>query len=215
MTRDSSLRSPSPGDVLYLARHGETEYNRRKIFQGRSDIPLNPTGRDQAHALRDLLKPVPLTRAYVSPLDRARVTAAIALEDHEIPLTVEPRLIEIDFGLWDSTPEAEVKERWADDYLDYRTDMSRFHPAEGESARDAQARAGEWWDEVQRELGDGPEHMLVVAHQSINAVLACYVAEVGLEAAWEHFKTRPGEVIKIVPGPLPHISRLLPNIDSA
>ena len=201
------------GPILYLARHGETDFNHRKIFQGRSDIPLNSNGIQQAKALSKLLEPVPLTRAYVSPLDRARTTASIILEGREILLTVEPRLIEIDFGAWEATPEVEVKEKWVEDYIDYRTDMSRFHPKDGERALDAQLRAGEWWDEVKTAFGSPDEHVLVVAHQSLNAVLACYVAGVGLEKAWENFKSRPGEVIRIVPSPIAMVSRLSPEYE--
>jgi broad specificity phosphatase PhoE len=199
------------GPVLYLARHGETDFNQKKIFQGRSDIPLNEKGLGQACALRALLESVPLTRAYVSPLNRAFTTASIVLEGREIVPVVEARLIEINFGAWEAVPEVEVKEHWVEDYLDYRTDMSRFRPLNGESAREAQKRAGEWWDEILEKYKSPNEHILVVAHQSLNAVLACYVAGIGLEKAWESFKSRPGEVIRIVPGPLAMVSRLSPD----
>jgi broad specificity phosphatase PhoE len=199
--------------VLYLARHGETDYNRNRIFQGRSDVPLNETGLRQAQALRKLLEPVPLTRAYVSPLQRNVVTAGIVLEDRKIPLKVENRLIEIHFGQWEGAPEVQVKEKWVEDYMDYRSDMSRFHPEGGESAVEAQKRAGEWWDEVSEEFPSGDEHILVVGHQSLNAVLACCVAGIGLREAWEHFKTRPGEVIRIVPTPIAQVSKLFPSYE--
>jgi broad specificity phosphatase PhoE len=208
---ESDVLSSRFGPILYLARHGETDYNLKRIFQGRSDIPLNSNGIRQAGALKKLLDPVPLTRVYVSPLDRARATASIIIDNRDIPMTVESRLIEIDFGVWEATPEADVKERWVDDYIDYRSDMSRFHPKGGESARDAQKRAGEWWDEISRKFGSPSEHILVVAHQSLNAVLACHVAGIGLEKAWESFKTRPGEVIRIVPSPIAMITRLYPD----
>jgi broad specificity phosphatase PhoE len=201
------------GPVLYLARHGETDFNMKRIFQGRSDIPLNEKGLNQARALKKLLETVPLTRAYVSPLNRAMTTASIVLEGRDIVPVVEGRLIEIDFGAWEAVPEVEVKERWVDDYLDYRTDMSRFRPQSGESAREAQIRAGEWWDEILEKFKSPDEHILVVAHQSLNAILACHVAGIGLEKAWEIFKSRPGEVIRIVPAPLAMISRLSPEYE--
>jgi phosphoserine phosphatase len=201
------------GPILYLARHGETDYNLNKIFQGCSDIPLNANGLKQAAVLKILLESVPLTRAYVSPLDRARVTASIILDQRDIPVTVEPRLMELNFGVWEGVPEVEVKERWVDDYIDYRSDMSRFHPKDGESAQDARKRAGEWWDEIKDAFNSPQEHILVVAHQSLNAVLACHVAGVGLEKAWENFKSRPGEVIRIVPTPIAMVTRLCPEYE--
>lgn len=207
---ESSKKAESA--VLYLARHGETDYNRMKIFQGTTDIPLNERGLEQARILRNLLLPIPISRAYVSPLQRARVTASIILEDRDIPQMVESRLVEINFGDWEGTPEAEVKEKWMEDYMDYRSDFARFHPRNGESALEAQKRAGEWWDEISEEIDKGASgSILVVAHQSLNAVLGCYVAGIPLDEAWSTFKTGPGEVIKIVTGAVPHISRLVPD----
>ncbi len=213
MSKNNTRPEYPCGPILYLVRHGETEYNRNKIFQGRSDIPLNDRGIAQAKGLAALLGDIPLTRAFVSPLGRAVRTARIILEDRNIPQTVEPRLIEIHFGEWEGTPENQVREVWVEDYMDYRNDMSRFHPKNGESARDAQKRAGEWWDEVSKEFASPEEHILVVAHQSLNAVLACHVAGIDLRDAWTVFKTKPGEVIRILPSPIPQISRLTPEIE--
>ncbi len=199
--------------ILYLARHGETDYNRKKIFQGRTDNPLNPEGIKQARIISDLLRPVTFTRAYVSPLKRAMTTAAMILSDRNIPEKVESRLTEIDFGDWEGTPEAEVKERWMSDYMDYRGDMGAFHPSGGEAAVDAQKRSGEWWDEVLGEFSQLDEHILVVAHQSINAVLACYVTGIPLKDAWLNFKAKPGEVIRIVPTAIPQVTRIIPEVE--
>ena len=195
--------------VLYLARHGETNFNRDKIFQGRTDNPLNEAGLKQAEIIKNLLIAVPLTRAFVSPLKRAIATAEIIIKDRNIPQKVENRLIEIDFGDWEGTPEEEVKVRWMEEYMDYRNDMWSFHPSNGEAAVDAQERAGAWWDEVSREYAQEGEQILVVAHQSLNAVLACYVCGISLKEAWHSFKSKPGEVIRIVPGPIAHVSKLI------
>ena len=202
----------SYGPTLYLVRHGETDYNRNKIFQGRFDIPLNENGLRQAEELRLILASVVLTKAFVSPLGRARATAEIILRDRGVPIVIEPRLIELDFGAWEGVAEEEVKRRWEEDYRNYREDMSRFCPKGGESAVEAQARAGEWWEEVKRAHSTQDESILVVAHQSLNAVLACYVTGMGLEHAWEHFKCRPAEVLRIAPGKVPLVSRLAPSL---
>lgn len=96
-----------------LVRHGQTEYNRQGLFQGSSDVPLNDTGRDQAHVALDTVPPVDWDLAMSSSLSRAEETARIIAEDHDIPFAgTEPRLVEIDWGSAEGNPVAEMEERY-------------------------------------------------------------------------------------------------------
>ena len=83
---------------LYIIRHGETEWNVLKRFQGRSDIPLNDEGRRLARITAEALREVPFSRIYTSPLKRAYETAMIIKADRDIPVIEESRIIEIGFG---------------------------------------------------------------------------------------------------------------------
>lgn len=83
---------------LYMIRHGETDWNVKRRFQGRSDIPLNDEGRRLARITSEALKDVPFTKIYTSPLKRAYETAMIIKGAREIPVIEEPRIIEISFG---------------------------------------------------------------------------------------------------------------------
>ena len=83
---------------LYLIRHGETEWNVKRRFQGRSDIPLNEEGRRLARITAQALVGVPFSRIYTSPLKRAYETAMIIKGERDIPVIEEPRIIEISFG---------------------------------------------------------------------------------------------------------------------
>ena len=67
---------------IILVRHGETEWNRIRRFQGRSDVPLNQEGRDQAQALALALKDECLAAIYSSPLVRAVGTARLIKAFH-------------------------------------------------------------------------------------------------------------------------------------
>ncbi len=85
---------------LYLMRHGVTAWNREGRFQGREDLPLSREGREDARQAGILLRRFPLDRAVSSPLLRAQETARLLLGEREtpVPLEIEPRLIERDYG---------------------------------------------------------------------------------------------------------------------
>ena len=84
--------------TLYLVRHGQTQLNHAKLLQGRSDLPLNDTGRRQAEELGARLasQGIRFSRVYTSPLQRAVETARLIAPNAE-PLFDE-RLIEMDYG---------------------------------------------------------------------------------------------------------------------
>ena len=102
---------------LYLARHGQTDWNVEQRMQGGTDIPLNATGRKQAAALKDHLKGVRFDAVYSSTLSRSRETAEIVRG--QVPLTSLPALGERRFGKFegllsnapDTGPEFE-RRRW-------------------------------------------------------------------------------------------------------
>lgn len=83
---------------IYLIRHGETDQNRKKCLQGRSDIELNENGRELAGKTAEGLKDVKFDLIFTSPLKRARETAEIIRGKRNIPLLEEDRLLEISFG---------------------------------------------------------------------------------------------------------------------
>lgn len=84
---------------LYLVRHGETEWNAARRIQGRTDIPLNDTGRGQAREAAELLARRSWHGIYTSPLGRARETAEIiAARLGFADVTDIDALIERDYG---------------------------------------------------------------------------------------------------------------------
>lgn len=110
--------APVPAPVLALVRHGETDWNKQRRIQGRTDIPLNDTGRQQAASTGELLahpESGPWGAVYASPLGRAIETAAIIAEQVGIaaPL-IEDGLWERSFGEAEGMTAAEIEERWPD-----------------------------------------------------------------------------------------------------
>ena len=87
--------------IIYLFRHGETDWNTARRVQGRSDIPLNQNGIEQARTVAQKIAHITFDAAYSSPLKRAARTAQILLEaqgENRPPLQCDERLMEIDFG---------------------------------------------------------------------------------------------------------------------
>ena len=120
---------------IYLARHGETEWNADRRLQGRTDVPLNSTGRQQAAKLAERLKGIRLDAVYSSTLNRSVETATIARNG--APLNKLPGLNERNHGKFegtkvdgsDPTAEQEWRRRRRDpeDELDGGESLNQFY----------------------------------------------------------------------------------------
>src|SRR4051812_31599100 len=104
------------GVTLYLARHGQTRANLEKRFSGHKDTPLTELGLAQAHQVGDILKrelgPRPALDFVCSPYARAQATMRIVRQVLELPpdgFATEPRIQEIDLGLWDQLTDDEAR----------------------------------------------------------------------------------------------------------
>lgn len=86
---------------LYITRHGQTDYNKHRMMQGRSDIPLNETGIAQAMHRREQLGDIRFDAVYSSPLKRAVKTAEIVGGVTEDQIIKDERLIEVCFGKYE------------------------------------------------------------------------------------------------------------------
>ena len=84
--------------MLYIMRHGKTEWNALHKLQGRTDIPLNESGRQMAEEAAAEYRDIPLDLCYCSPLVRAKETAEILLRGRNIPIRYDDRLREMSFG---------------------------------------------------------------------------------------------------------------------
>src|SRR5438093_1062912 len=92
-------------DSFYFLRHGETEGNRQKFFQG-PEQPLNACGIEQAHAAAAILRNQPVTRIIASDMARTLQTAGILGETLGLPVSPNASLRERNFGARIGTPSA-------------------------------------------------------------------------------------------------------------
>jgi broad specificity phosphatase PhoE len=97
---------------LLIARHGETDWNRDRRFQGHADPPLNDAGREQARVLADELAGERIDLVYTSDLVRARETAEIVAARLGADVVARSELREIDVGEWEGLTWPEIEERY-------------------------------------------------------------------------------------------------------
>ena len=102
--------------TILLARHGESDWNRARRWQGHADRPLTELGRAQAAALADQCDRFSLAAVYSSDLRRARDTARAVADRHGLPVVERQDLREVDCGSWsgcrhEDLPPAEI-DRW-------------------------------------------------------------------------------------------------------
>jgi 2,3-bisphosphoglycerate-dependent phosphoglycerate mutase len=100
--------------LLFLFRHGETDWNRAGRLQGHTDTPLNAIGLAQAEALTERLRPHGLDAVVSSDLARAWTTARIVAEGLGVPLISEPGLREAHIGEAEGLFWPEVKSRFGE-----------------------------------------------------------------------------------------------------
>lgn len=102
--------------LLYLVRHGETDWNKQRRIQGSTDIPLNATGRAQAAAAAELLTRRRFDAVVASPLSRALETGTIIAARLGLPSPdTHPGLAERSYGDAEGLTDAEVAERYPHD----------------------------------------------------------------------------------------------------
>lgn len=104
----------------YLVRHGETKWNKERLFQGATDVPLDDTGRQQALDAGAKLKEkgISFKKIYTSPLDRAVETAELITGFSRCDFCVDDRIGEMFFGELEGADYDEVKTREKDLFED-------------------------------------------------------------------------------------------------
>ncbi|MHB1461221.1 MAG: histidine phosphatase family protein [Armatimonadota bacterium] len=164
---------PKPRLRILVVRHGETDWNKKRVFQGQTDTTLNHNGEAQAVAVQHALFPLRLTAAYSSDLSRARKTAEIIAQPHGLVVQTDTRLREISFGVFEGKSHEQLLDsEWADHFINYKQDPFRNRPPEGEQPEEVLERVSTFYQGLceQHEAG---ETVLVAAHGGSCRMLIC------------------------------------------
>jgi probable phosphoglycerate mutase len=195
------VRQNQQGPRFLLVRHGETDWNRQKRFQGQIDVPLNQQGQVQSGQAAAFLQQVPIDRAVSSPMLRPKETAEIILQKHpDVVLELDDNLREISHGLWEGKLEAEIEQAYPGDLTQWQQAPETVQMPEGENLQQVWERSIAAWNAILAATPpnptDRPTTVLVVAHDAVNKALLCHLVGKGPEYFWA-FKQGNGAVTVI------------------
>jgi len=158
-----------------IIRHGLSQYNHQRRFQGQLDIPLHEIGLEQAAAsAKYVLENYKIDRIYSSDLCRASVTAQPIGEALGMTIETDERLREINMGLWQGMGFDEAIERFPDTERQRIACIGKMRYDDGESYGDVMERVRAFADEVEAENED--KTVVVVSHGgAIRALLSSWL----------------------------------------
>ncbi|HEX3841015.1 MAG TPA: histidine phosphatase family protein [Acidimicrobiales bacterium] len=167
---------PATGLGLVLARHGRTAWNAEGRFQGHSDPPLDPTGRQQALRLAAQLTPLRPALVISSDLQRARSTAEPLAEAAGAPVAIDPDLREVYLGGWEGLNREEVAARFPDEYQAWSSGQP-VRRGGGETEDEAGRRAA---SAIAAAMGGQPGLVVVISHGLVLQSAIAFLALDGL-----------------------------------
>ena len=126
---------------IYLIRHGEAEGNLYRRMQGRYDAALTDLGYQQVAALGKRFADIPLDAVYSSDLYRAMYTASALCLPKNLPLHTDPRLQEVDVGVWEDRPFGTVMYEQPEEMWNFLTASDRWNTPGAETFQAIEDRA--------------------------------------------------------------------------
>ena len=179
---------------VILVRHGETLWNEEERYQGASDLPLSGRGELQARRLAARLASESIGLIYSSDSNRALQTAAEIAAHHGRQVCADPRLREMDFGVWEGLTYSEIGERYPQALARWEGDPFATAPPGGESLAQLATRVGDVLDDI-RKPGEA-ETVLVVSHGGPLRVVLCLALGLAPADHWR-FRLDPGSVSEL------------------
>jgi broad specificity phosphatase PhoE len=156
---------------VYLVRHGQTAWNVGEIFRGRADIPLDETGKQEAHLAGEALKDDTLHAVYSSPLSRSMETAENIAKFHNITVTPLDAIIDISYGEWEGLENEKVQREFPELHSLWLSEPHKVRFPGGESLDEVRSRTMAAVDELIAEHKN--ENFVLVAHRVPNKVICC------------------------------------------
>ena len=176
----------APGfELVFVARHGEIEWNRLGRRQGQLDSPLTEDGLAQARQVAAVVSGLPVDGVFSSPLGRATATAGPCAEKLGMPVTIIEELAEVNHGQMAGLTSSEIERDFPGEMARRAADKYGWCFPGGESYAEVDRRAAV---ALYRVATYGVLRPLLVSHEMIGRMLLRNLLEVDPEVAltWSH-----------------------------
>lgn len=179
--------------VIYLVRHGETEWNKEGKLQGWLDSDLTPQGKHRIQQLKEQLRTIRFDAAYSSTSKRAYDTAKILVGEY-LTIKRDDRLQEIHLGNWQGKYIIDIQKKDANRYNQYCNDPEKYQPDSGESFQQVMERMNDFfkWCMALHQSGN----ILIVSHGVAIRALILQLMNLPIHKLWD-FEIDGGSVTKI------------------
>lgn len=170
---------------IYIVRHGETVWNKKRLLQGSTDIELSEKGIELAKVTSEKIADLHFDMIYSSPLSRAYETAKIMRGDRNIDIIKDDRLRELSFGSNEGKNSLEMQADENNSFRYFFKQPELYIPAEGgETLEHICDRAKEFLQQVIEPQADKLERIMIVAHGAMNKALMCHIKNHGISDYW-------------------------------
>lgn len=170
--------------MIYVVRHGQTDWNLEGRFQGRIDIELNEKGREQAEKTKKKLDGIKFDKVFSSPLKRAYETAQIITDE---PIEIDDRIIERGNGQLEGRLKKECVNMV--DFTDENEQKLGI-----ELLPDFRGRITDFFDELEKNYVG--KNVLVVTHAGVSIYVRCYFEGEPKDGNYNNYKLKNCEVLE-------------------
>lgn len=170
--------------MLYIMRHGKTEWNALHKLQGRTDIPLNEEGKRMARQACEKYKELNIDVCYCSPLVRALETAQIVLKNRKIPIIEDKRLSEMSFGEYEGIENSLAIPDCPINVIFNQPEKYIESVGDAETFEQLFARTGSFLKEIVEPQVQEGKDVLIVGHGAMNSSIICQVKQLPIEEFW-------------------------------
>jgi broad specificity phosphatase PhoE len=167
---------------LFVIRHGETAWVRERRFSGSRDIPLTEAGRRQCAAVARALAGSGAAAVYASPLERARTSAELIAEPLGLPVRIAAAFSEMAFGPWEGLTREEVRERFPEDWEQWRSAPHLCGISGGDTLAAVAERVAAGVEALRQ--AHAGQAVVLVSHAIVTRVLVLAALGLGLDRLW-------------------------------